>query len=124
MSSLSELTPLIQDIQHNCDISDARDHGIYTMCTMVLKLRNLYKWEKGLQPWEEPESADLLDWIDVKENYWATIAGEPFRPLLGPDSEGAVLVQKFVATGLAVLWSVQGRVTRPGAVYIVAGHHS
>ena len=81
MSSLSDITPFIHDIQHNCDISDARDHGIYTMCTMVLKLRNLYKWEKGLQPWEEPESADLLDWIDVKENYWATIAGESFRPL-------------------------------------------
>jgi hypothetical protein len=48
---------------------------------MVLKLRNLYKWEKGLQPWEEPEPADLLDWIDTKENYWATIAEESFRPL-------------------------------------------
>jgi hypothetical protein len=81
MSSLSELAPFIHDIQHNCDISDARDHGIYSMCTMVLKLRNLYKWEKGLQPWEEPEPAELLDWIDVKENYWATIAGESFRPL-------------------------------------------
>ncbi len=81
MSSLSELGPFIQDIQHNCDISDARDHGIYSMCTMVLKLRNLYKWEKGLQPWEEPEPTDLLDWIDAKESYWATIAGESFRPL-------------------------------------------
>ena len=81
MSSLSERTPFIQDIQHNCDISDARDHGIYSMCTMVLKLRNLYKWEKGLEPWEEPASADLLDWIEAKENYWATIALESFRPL-------------------------------------------
>jgi hypothetical protein len=81
MSSSSALTPFIQDIQHNCDISDARDHGIYSMCTMVLKLRNLYKWEKGLQPWEEPEPADLLDWIEGKENYWATIAEEPFRSL-------------------------------------------
>ncbi|SHO49261.1 Sfum_1244 family protein [Desulfopila aestuarii] len=74
-------TELIEDIQHNCNISDARDHGIYSMCTMVLKLRNLYKWEKGLQPWEEPESADLLDWIDAKEKFWATIANEPYRPL-------------------------------------------
>ena len=81
MSSLTDLTPFIADIQHNCDISDARDHGIYSMCTMVLKLRNLYKWEKNLQPWEEPEAADLLDWIDGKENYWATIAGESFRSL-------------------------------------------
>lgn len=81
MSSLTDLTPFIADIQHNCDISDARDHGIYSMCTMVLKLRNLYKWEKNLQPWEEPEAADLLDWIDGKENYWATIVAEPFRSL-------------------------------------------
>lgn len=70
---------LIKDIQHNCDISDARDHGVYSMCTMVLKLRNLYKWEKGLEPWQEPEPADLLDWIDAKENYWQDIEGEPFR---------------------------------------------
>ncbi len=81
MSSLTDLTPFIADIQHNCDISDARDHGIYSMCTMVLKLRNHYKWEKGLQPWEEPEAADLLGWIEEKENYWATIAEESYRPL-------------------------------------------
>ncbi len=81
MATHPELSPFIEDIQHNCNISDARDHGIYTMCTMVLKLRNLYKWEKGLQPWEEPETADLLDWIEAKENFWATIVDESFRPL-------------------------------------------
>jgi hypothetical protein len=74
-------TDLIEDIKYNCDISDARDHGIYSLCTMVLKLRNLYKWERGLQPWEEPESVDLLNWIEAKENYWETIADESFRPL-------------------------------------------
>lgn len=82
MKSRSLPPPLLQNIQHNCDISDARDHGVYSMCTMVLKLRNLYKWENGLQPWEEPAAAELLDWIEVKENYWATIAGEAFSPLL------------------------------------------
>lgn len=51
------------------------------MCTLVLKLRNLYKWEKGLQPWQEPEVAELLGWIDTKENYWSTIADESYRPL-------------------------------------------
>jgi hypothetical protein len=100
MSSLSELTPFIQDIQHNCDISDARDHGIYSMCTMVLKLRNLYKWEKGLQPWEEPEAADLLDWIDTKENYWATIAEESFRPLSASGKTLAPLDLEEINAGL------------------------
>jgi len=72
---------IIRDIQHNCDISDARDHGIYSMCTMVLKLRNLYKWEHGIEPWQEAEPADLLDWIDSKENYWQTIAEQPYRQI-------------------------------------------
>ena len=81
MNAPAHTDRLIVDIRHNCDISDARDHGIYSMCTMVLKLRGLYKWETGLQPWEEAESADLLDWIEVKENFWATIAHEDYRPL-------------------------------------------
>ena len=72
---------LIQTIQHNCDISDARDNGIYSICMLVLKLRNLYKWEHGMEPWEEPESKDLLNWIDLKENYWEKIIDEPYRPI-------------------------------------------
>lgn len=72
---------LIKEVQYNCDISDARDHGIYSMCSLVLKLRNLYKWEKGLQPWSEPEAAELLDWIEARESYWEEIAQQEFRPL-------------------------------------------
>ncbi len=82
MTTENQDTSIIAEIQRNCDISDARDHGIYSMCTMVLKLRNLYKWENSIEPWEEPEPADLLDWIEVKENYWATIAEEPYRPVI------------------------------------------
>ncbi|MBU0674814.1 MAG: hypothetical protein KJ950_09250 [Proteobacteria bacterium] len=61
-------------IQQNCTLSDARDNGIYSLCTLVLKLRNLYKWQKGLEPWDEPEPKVLLDWIDARENEWAQIA--------------------------------------------------
>ena len=81
MTASNLLSSIVQDIQHNCNISDARDHGIYTMCTMVLKLRNLYKWENDLEPWQEPEPADLLDWIEAKEDYWKTITDEPYRHL-------------------------------------------
>jgi hypothetical protein len=70
-----------QAVRRNCDISDARDNGIYSICTLVLKLRNLYKWEHGLNPWEEPEPAVLLDWIGAREEYWETIHGEEFSPI-------------------------------------------
>ncbi len=72
---------LIKEIRYNCDVSDARDHGIYSMCSLVLKLRNLYKWEHGHQPWSEPESAELLDWIEARENYWQDISNQEFRPI-------------------------------------------
>jgi hypothetical protein len=72
---------LTKAILHNCEISDARDNGIYSICTLVLKLRNLYKWEQNLEPWDEPESSVLLDWIAAKESYWETIAAEEFQPL-------------------------------------------
>ena len=78
---------LLQAVRHNCDISDARDNGIYSLCTLVLKLRNLYKWEHGLQPWQEPETAELLDWIADKEEYWETLSEETFQhlPVNGKD---------------------------------------
>ena len=81
---LETITPdrrLIKQIQYNCDISDARDHGIYSMCSLVLKLRNLYKWERGLEPWSEPDSAGLLEWIDARESYWEEIVDRDFKPL-------------------------------------------
>ena len=51
------------------------------MCSLVLKLRNLYKWERQIEPWDEPESSDLLDWIEAKENYWETLAAAEYLPL-------------------------------------------
>lgn len=74
-------TEFINTVQHNCNISDARDNGIYSICMLVLKLRNLYKWEHGIEPWQEPDSGELLDWIDAKEKYWETITEQSYLPL-------------------------------------------
>ncbi|MDH4318792.1 MAG: hypothetical protein OEV64_10415 [Desulfobulbaceae bacterium] len=72
---------LLAAIRRNCEISDARDNGIYSICTLVLKLRNLYKWEQRLQPWEEPDSGILLDWIEQKEASWEELKNTPFAVL-------------------------------------------
>lgn len=68
-------------IQFNCDISDARDNGIYSICTLVLKLRNLFKWENNIEPWDEPHPSEILDWIDSRENYWDDIKTKPYQEL-------------------------------------------
>ena len=81
MTIAAEKERFIEDVQFNCDVSDAKDHGIYSMCSMILKLRNLYKWEYQIEPWSEPEPGDLLDWVDEKERYWEGLCKESFRPL-------------------------------------------
>jgi len=40
------------------------------LCGLFLRLREFYKWEHGLSPWEEPESADLLEWVEARERHW------------------------------------------------------
>lgn len=72
---------LRQTIQLNCDISDARHNGIFSLCTLVLKLRNLFKWENRIAPGDEPDPAVILDWIAAKEAYWDTIRDTPLLPL-------------------------------------------
>ena len=68
-------------IQHNCNISDARGSRVYSLCTLFLRLRSYYKWEKGFQPWDEPEPPELLDWIEAKESFWETLEQDDFVEL-------------------------------------------
>ncbi len=72
---------LLETVRTNCAISDARDNGVFSLCILVLKLRNLYKWETGLAPWSEPESGVLLDWIAAKEESWEGCGRDSFLPL-------------------------------------------
>ena len=76
-----ELAPIIDQVSENCDISDATHAGLYTVCGLALRLRDLYKWQKGLAPWEERESGEILDWIERKENIWNDLDDREFVPL-------------------------------------------
>jgi len=113
---------LLKTIRRNCDISDARDNGIYSICTLVLKLRNLYKWENGLEPWEEPDSPVLLDWIAAKEEYWETIHSEPFStiPVNGENFDPFQLpsVNRFLSVDNHVYGAGYGRSMK--AVFFLA----
>ncbi|MEW6219192.1 MAG: Sfum_1244 family protein [Thermodesulfobacteriota bacterium] len=75
------VSALAAAVQKNSDISDARFAGIYSLCTMVLKLRSLYKWEHGLAPWQTPASQAVLAWIADKELLWDEIRDQAYAPL-------------------------------------------
>jgi len=72
---------LTEQVRHNCTISDARFAGIYSVCGLAMRLRDLYKWEHGLPPYEEHEAKQVLDWIGRKEACWETLQDEEYQDL-------------------------------------------
>jgi len=78
---MNELKNLTEQILYNCYITDARHAGIYSICTLALSLRNLFKWEKGLDPWVEKNPAEVLDWIDKREQKWESLAEKDFKDI-------------------------------------------
>jgi len=107
---------LIQQVLYNCDVADAQHAGLHSVCGLALRLRELYKWEKGLDPWVEKESSAVLDWIGQKEERWEDlsekqlrnidISGVPYDPF---DSRriNAVLEPYGLFYGSGYAWSLR-----------------
>ena len=75
------LQSLKSQVQRNCDISDANFSGSFSLCGLLLRMRELYKWESGIAPWEEPEHGLILDWVEQREEMWAELEGVDCSPL-------------------------------------------
>lgn len=72
---------LAAQVRRNCDISDATHAGLYSICGLALRLRDLYKWAHGLPPWKEGDPGEVLSWIDVQETLWAGLEEAVFSDL-------------------------------------------
>jgi hypothetical protein len=77
-----ERKSITDQVLENCTISDSRHAGLYSICGLALRLRDLYKWEKGLDPWVEKDASEVLAWIGEKEEKWENLAEEEFRDLI------------------------------------------
>jgi hypothetical protein len=74
-----DLKTLINQVRWNCQVASAGQAGRHSLCGTLLRLRQLYKWEHGLEPWQEPEPAPVLAWIEEVEHTWETLEGLPWQ---------------------------------------------
>jgi hypothetical protein len=77
---------LIEEVRWNCDIASAGQSGHFSLCGMLLRLRQLYKWEHGLAPWQEPEVEAVLAWIARRERTWDELEEAAWRDLAWGDA--------------------------------------
>jgi hypothetical protein len=76
-----EIDTCARQVLKNCEISDAQHAGLFSICGLALRLRDLYKWENDLNPWEEKDSSEMLDWIAAKEQLWEKLAEKKYADL-------------------------------------------
>jgi len=72
---------LLDDIKYNCDVSDARFWGYFSICGLLMRYRELYRSEKGLTPWTEVDQKEIMAWIAAKEAAWPELEQAEFRDL-------------------------------------------
>jgi hypothetical protein len=97
---MHEYHTITRQVLRNCSISDARYAGLFSICGLALRLRDLYKWEKGLEPWVEKNASEIAEWIGEKENTWdelsqtefvkITISGRSYDPFDAGSINGAI----------------------------------
>jgi len=73
-----QINDIIDQVLENCNIADARHAGLYSICGLALRLRDLYKWENRLDPWIENDPSEVLKWIGDKEETWEKLADKNF----------------------------------------------
>jgi hypothetical protein len=75
------LRGFIRQVRWNCRLASAGGAGAYSLCGLLLRLRQLYKWEHGLKPWQEPDSDAVLAWVAEQERLWDSLEDAPWQPL-------------------------------------------
>ena len=81
-----DLSALIDTVQKNCTIADARHARDMTMCTFLLEMREYYRWEMEIPYGARLPKDELGDWLNARESLWDAVEEENFAPLPLTDS--------------------------------------
>lgn len=72
---------LTRAVQQNCHISDAQFAGDLTMCTFLLKMRELYRWEQRVALTQEMPRAEVGDWMNQRGRMWDGIEHADYQAI-------------------------------------------
>ena len=72
---------LATTVQRNCNISDARHAGDFTLCVFLLKMREYYRWENEIPFTGSLPKEDVGAWLEQREQMWDRLESSPFEPL-------------------------------------------
>jgi hypothetical protein len=75
------LERVVAGVRANCHVSDARHARNLTLCTYLLEMRDLYRWEHGIDVGEPLPRADVGAWIAAREALWESLGDASYEPI-------------------------------------------
>lgn len=113
-----EIHQLIETVQHNCHLSDAKHAGDYTLCVYLLKMREYFRWEEHHPFKTELSTDDIGDWLTQREGLWDEIEQQDYKAL----TLGGKTFDAFDADGINALLKPQGLVYSGGLGFKAKPH--
>jgi hypothetical protein len=108
---------LVDCVQTNCNIADARHAGDLTLCTYLLEMREFYRWEHDVAFSEQPPRNAVGEWLSSREALWSSLENANFQALPVDGCEydpfDAVTVNTILAPHGLVYGAGIGRFGRP-----------
>ena len=75
------LGQLVNAVQKNCHISDARHAADFTLCIFLLKMREFYRWEHDIPFAHDLPKSEVGAWLQERELMWSNLEESSFERL-------------------------------------------
>ena len=79
--ALPNFPELVQSVQRNCHIADARHAREMTLCNYLLEMREFYRWEQEVPLARSLPRQELGSWISEREALWDGLQADDLEPL-------------------------------------------
>lgn len=96
-----DLDAIVGAVQKNCHISDAQHAGDLTLCTFLLKMRELYRWERAIPLTQEMPRSEVGDWMNVRGQLWDEIEEAAYVPIPLPEGDVDAFESRLVNDALS-----------------------
>src|SRR3989338_2219378 len=80
--AMLNLGQLVNTVQKNCHISDARHAGDFTLCIFLLKMREFFRWENDIPFARDLPKEEVGAWLQEREGLWSDLESSSFESLL------------------------------------------
>jgi hypothetical protein len=79
---MRDLDALLQQVKFNCNVSDAKFWGYFSICGLLMRYRELYRSENSLSPWQKIGTEEMGRWIHEREMLWRDIESAEFQDIV------------------------------------------